>query len=74
MADYKCKNCGYMGNELVFQFTDYTYCLATNEVEPEYKIGIPDWVRIEHFGDVEIGEPVGCPKCHIWGVSNFERI
>jgi len=74
MANYKCRNCGYTGHELVFQFNDYTYCVATNEVEPEYKSEIPDWVKIKHFGDAKIGEPVGCSQCHAWGVSNFERI
>lgn len=31
MGKYKCKNCGYDGDELIFQFNDYTYCLASNE-------------------------------------------
>ena len=75
MAKYKCLNCGYKGNELIFQFTDYTYCLATNEIEPEYKEGIPDWVTKKlSFGEAEIGKPVGCPKCHSWGIINFEVI
>jgi len=74
MANYKCKNCGYTGHELVFQFTDYTYCVATNEEEPEYISKPPNWVTDKAVGDAEVGEPVGCPKCHAWGVSNFERI
>jgi hypothetical protein len=37
MTRYKCKNCGYSGSKLFFQFTDYTYCIATNDKEePEY--------------------------------------
>ncbi len=71
MPKYKCKNCGYNGDELIFQFSDYTYCVASNEDDPEYIDVHPDWV-IE--GDGEIGEPVGCPKCHTWGVGNFEDI
>jgi len=74
MARNKCKNCGYMGHKLVFQFTDYTYCIAINGDEPEYKAKAPDWVKNKHLGDAQIGEPVGCPKCHAWGTSNFERI
>lgn len=68
MAEYKCKNCGYDGNELIFQFTDYTYCVASNDDDLEYIDVCPDWVN---EGDAEIGEPVGCPKCHAWGVDNF---
>ncbi len=69
IGKYKCKNCGYNGDELIFQFNDYTYCVASNEKEPEY-IGVcPDWVTA---GDAKIGEPVGCAKCRTWGVGNFE--
>lgn len=70
-AKHKCKNCGYEGDGFIFQFTDYTYCVASNEDDPEYIDVCPDWV-IE--GDGEIGGPVGCPKCHAWGVGNFEDI
>ena len=71
MVKYKCKNCGYIGNKLVFQFTDYSYCVATNAQEPKYISEPPDWVKNRKFGDAEIGEPVGCPKCHNWGIENF---
>ncbi len=37
----------------------------------EYIDKCPDWVT---KGDAEIREPVGCPKCHAWGESNFEII
>ncbi len=69
---YKCKTCGYSGKKLIFQFTDYTYCLATNSEEPDYISKAPKWVG---SGDeARIGEPVGCPKCKEWGVNNFEQI
>jgi len=69
---YKCLNCGYNGNELIFQLNDYAYCVASNKEEPEYFGIAPEWARDK--GDAEIGEPVGCPKCHAWGVNNFEPI
>ena len=74
MSKYRCKNCGHTGNELIFQFNDYSYCVATNDEESEYKRGIPKWVKDKGFGEAKIGEPVGCPKCHGWGVDNFEMI
>lgn len=74
MKKYKCKNCGYSGDELIFQFNDYGYCLASNEEEPEYIGDVPKWVKDKAVGDAEIGEPVGCPKCHAWGSYNFEII
>jgi len=73
MGQYKCKNCGYMGCDLIFQFSTYTYCVGTNSEEPEYLREPPDWVTDKAVGNAEIGEPVGCPKCHSWGTSNFER-
>lgn len=69
MGKYKCKNCGYDGDELIFQFNDFTYCVASNDNDPEYIDECPEWVTA---GDAEIGEPVGCPKCRTWGVDNFE--
>jgi len=73
MPKYRCRNCGYQGRKLIFQFNDYGYCVATNEEEPEYvSCEMPEWV--EGKGDAEIGEPVGCPKCHSFGVYNFEII
>lgn len=74
MAKYKCLSCGYSGGRLVFQFNDYTYCVASNEEEPEFVDCCPKWVSDQAFGDAEIGEPVGCPECHAWGVGNFEMI
>lgn len=68
---YKCKNCGYDGDELIFQFNNFTYCVASNDDDPEYIDKCPEWVT---KGDAEIGEPVGCPKCHGWSESNFEII
>ena len=72
---YKCRKCGYKGKRFIFQFTDYTYCIASNEEEPKYLDSVPKWID-KHCsgGDAEIGEPVGCPKCHAWGVGNFEHI
>ena len=72
MPKYRCKKCGYRGKELIFQFNDYGYCLASNKKEPEYLGTVPRWVGGK--GDAEIGEPVGCPKCCSWGVDNFEII
>ena len=75
MAKYRCLNCGYSGDEFVFQFTDYTYCIASNEIEPEFINSCPEWVSNKVFGgSAEIGEPVGCPKCHAWGVTNFKLV
>lgn len=72
MSEYKCKNCGYDGDELIFQFIDYTYCVATNnKEEPEFIDSIPKWVEDKGVGETDIGEPVGCPKCKVWGVHNF---
>lgn len=72
MKKYRCKNCGYSGEELIFEFNDYSYCVSSNEEEPEYISDVPKWVKDKGFGDSKIGEPVGCPKCHVWGVDNFE--
>lgn len=71
MGRYQCKNCGYDGDELIFQFNDYTYCVASNDDDPEYIAVCPDRVT---QGDAEIGDPVGCPKCRAWGISEFEDI
>lgn len=71
---YKCKNCGYKGKALVFQFTDYSFCIASNEDDPEFISSPPKWVADKAFGDAEIGEPIACPKCHSWGEDNFEVI
>jgi len=74
MTKYKCLKCGYKGKKLVFQFDDYGYCVASNEQEPEYISEVPEWVKKKSVGEAKIGEPVGCPKCHAWGVNNFEQI
>ena len=71
---YRCTNCGYSGDKFIFQFNDYTYCIASNKEEPEFIDGCPEWVYENVIGGAEISEPVGCPKCHAWGVSNFEII
>jgi hypothetical protein len=71
---YKCKNCGYGGKELVFQFTDHGYCVASNKGKSDFISSAPGWVTDMAVGDAEIGEPVGCPKCHAWGGYNFETI
>lgn len=73
MGLYKCKNCGY-SEHLIFQFNTYGYCVATNTEAPEYISEPPDWVTSKAIGDAEIGEPVGCLKCHTWGVYNFELL
>ena len=72
MGKYRCKNCGYSGDKFVFQFNEHTYCIASNGEEPEFIDCCPEWVREKEVGDAEIGEPVGCPRCHAWGVSEFE--
>jgi hypothetical protein len=74
VAQYRCLNCGYSGGELVYQFNDYTYCIASNEEEPEFISSCPTWVSDRGLGDAEIGEPVGCSKCHAWGVDKFEKL
>lgn len=71
---YQCINCGYKGKRFIFQFTDYDYCVATNEDEPEFISSQPKWVEDMVVGDAEIGEHVGCPKCHSCGVDNFKII
>lgn len=74
MTKYKCLNCGYRGKKFIFQFDDYGYCVASNEEDPDYISDIPQWVKDKNVGEAKIGEPVGCPKCHVWGVHNFEEI
>ncbi|MEO0076024.1 MAG: hypothetical protein ABIK31_08015 [candidate division WOR-3 bacterium] len=71
MLKYKCLNCGYQGKKFIFQFNSYGYCVASNEKEPEYISDVPKWVQDKHSGNAEIGEPAGCPKCHVWGINNF---
>lgn len=71
---YKCTKCGYKGKKLIFQFNSYGYCIASNEDNPDFISSSPQWVEDNCLGDAEIGEPVGCPKCHIWGEHNFEKI
>lgn len=72
MKKYACRNCGYNGEEFIYEFIDYSYCTASNEEEPGYLDSAPLWVSDKASGEAEIGEPVGCPKCHTWGVNNFE--
>jgi len=74
MPIYKCLNCNYQGKKFIYTFNNYGYCIATNKEEPEYLNDAPDWVKAKGSGDAEIGEPVGCPKCHIFSVDNFEKI
>ena len=71
---YKCKNCGYGGKELVFKFTDHGYCVASNKDEANFISSAPSWVMDMAVSDAEIEEPVGCPKRHVWGENNFEKI
>lgn len=74
MGQYRCSNCGYSGDKLIYQFNDYSYCLASNEEDSEFIGDCPSWVNDKGLGDAEIGEPVGCPECHAWGVDKFEEI
>ena len=67
MSVYKCKNCGHTGN-LIFQYTAYSYCVATNEEVPTFR------GDFNKGGDAEIGNPVGCPACNAWGEDKFELI
>lgn len=65
---YRCNVCGYKGDRFIYQFTDYTCCVASNpkgDETPEYIKPAPEWVTA---GSAEIGEPVGCPECHAWGI------
>ena len=72
MEQYRCLNCGYNGDGLIYQVNDYSYCVASNEEDPEFIDDYPAWVKDKGFGEAEIGEPVGCPKCHAWGVDKFQ--
>ena len=72
MGKYRCSICGYSGDELIYQFNDYTHCLASNEEDPEFIDYCPAWVREKGLGEGEIVEPIGCPQCHVWGVDKFE--
>ena len=75
MGRWRCKKCGYDGDELVFEFTSYEYCMATNAEEPDHIDNVPDWVNEMGLGSGDIGRgPLGCPKCHAWGEDNFEEI
>jgi len=74
MGRYRCTNCDYSGKELIYQYNDYGHCVASNDDDPDYIDECPDWVRDAGFGDAEIGQPVGCPECHVWGVDKFEEI
>ncbi|MBN2187504.1 MAG: hypothetical protein JW732_08685 [Dehalococcoidia bacterium] len=74
MGKYRCVICGYNGDELIYQFNEYGYCLASNEEDPEFIGNCPTWVEKEGFGEAEIGEPVGCPECHAWGVDKFQLV
>jgi len=72
MGKYRCLICGYSGDELICQFNDYTHCLASNEENPEFIDDCPTWVKEKGLGEAEIGEPIGCPECHAWGVDKFQ--
>lgn len=74
MSKYKCKSCGYGGEELIYQFNSYGYCIASNEEDPEYLGDDPGWVKDKGYGSAYIDMPVGCPKCRAWGTHNFEII
>ncbi len=74
MPAYRCTNCGYSGDKFIFQFNEYTYCVASNEEEPDYLEEMPEWVSNLGFSDADIEDPVGCPQCHAWGVTKFELI
>ncbi|MBI2845054.1 MAG: hypothetical protein HYX86_00765 [Chloroflexi bacterium] len=71
---YRCMNCGYQGENLIFTLVDHTACLATNESDPEYLAPARDLAEARGYGDAEIGEPIGCPTCRAWGVDKFEEI
>lgn len=73
MSKYKCKNCGHQCTKFVFQFNEYSYCIASNTAEPEFISDAPKWVKEKGVGEAKMGEPVGCLKCHAWGIHNFER-
>ena len=72
MGRYRCSNCDYSGDELIYQFNDYTYCVASNDEEPDFIDDCPAWVKDKGLGEAEIGEPAGCPECHAWGVDKFQ--
>ncbi len=74
MRKYRCLNCNYDGDKLIYQFNDYSYCVASNDEEPDFIDDCPDWVKEKGLGDAEIGQPVGCPACHAWGEDKFEEI
>ncbi len=72
MGKYQCLICGYSGNNLIYEFNDYNYCLASNEEEPEFIDDCPAWIKDRALGEAEIGNPVGCPECLAWGTDKFE--
>ena len=74
MAKYKCKQCGYKGKDMVYEFNLYTFCVASNDEEPEYISDAPDWIRREGYSEADIGNPIGCPRCHALGEDNFQLI
>jgi len=60
---WTCEICGDdTPDNLVFDMTDYTRCLATNNDEKEYR-GKPPAIWLVDGVSAEIGEPVGCPRC-----------
>lgn len=71
---YRCKICGYSGRKFIFELNDFDYCLASNTDEPKYMGKSPVWLEDKGLGEAEIGEIVGCPKCHAWGNDKFEII
>ena len=60
---FKCIKCGYKGKTFIFQFTDYTYCVATNETKPEYITQPPDWVEDLVVNEVEGWKFSGYCRC-----------
>ncbi|HAM38655.1 MAG: hypothetical protein A2474_03140 [Elusimicrobia bacterium RIFOXYC2_FULL_34_12] len=63
---YKCKKCGHKNKKIGFNFTDFNYYIAyeKEEEEPEYLDNAPEWVNKYCSNDVEVTDPIGCPKCN----------
>ena len=53
MAQYRCLNCGYSGDELVYQFNDYSYCIASNEEEPDFIDDYPDFPVANDYNEMK---------------------
>ena len=74
---WKCIKCNKVHKKYIFEFNDYSYCIASNEEEPEFEEMAQDNKKLKwfsDFGDAKIGEPVGCLVCKTRDTNNFEIV